>query len=121
MSHLLDEIIQQRRAKAISYQEYLESIRELAKKVVNPGGERNKSYPDSIDSAAKQSLYDNLGNDEVLTAKIDMVVRYTKKADWVGDKFKEREVTNAVRREAKEYDLDIEFVMELIKAQKEYH
>ena len=121
MSHLLDEIIQQRRAKAISYQEYLESIRELAKKVVNPGGERKKSYPDSIDSAAKQSLYDNLGNDEVLTAKIDMVVRYTKKADWVGDKFKEREVANAVRRETKEYDLDIEFVMELIKAQKEYH
>ncbi|MHB9954492.1 type I restriction endonuclease subunit R [Vibrio campbellii] len=121
MSHLLDEIIQQRRAKAISYQEYLESIRELAKKVVNPGGERKKSYPDSIDSAAKQSLYDNLGNDEVLTAKIDMVVRYTKKADWVGDKFKEREVANAVRRETKEYDLDIKFVMELIKAQKEYH
>lgn len=121
MSSLLDEIIIQRREKALNYQEYLEQIRELAKKVVNPSGNRSASYPDSVDTAAKQSLYDNLGNDEVLTAKIDTAVRYTKKADWLGDRFKEREIANAIREETKGYDVDIVEVMERVKAQKEYH
>ncbi|CAK2221784.1 type I restriction enzyme, R subunit [Vibrio crassostreae] len=121
MSSLLDEIIRQRREKALNYQEYLEQIRELAKKVVNPSGNRSASYPDSVDTAAKQSLYDNLGNDEVLTAKIDTAVRYTKKADWLGDRFKEREIANAIREETKGYDVDIVEVMERVKAQKEYH
>ncbi|MEZ8847084.1 type I restriction endonuclease subunit R [Vibrio cyclitrophicus] len=121
MSSLLDEIIRQRREKALNYQEYLEQIRELAKKVVNPSGNRSASYPDSVDTAAKQSLYDNLGNDEVLTAKIDTAVRYTKKADWLGDRFKEREIANAIREETKGYDVDIVEVMDRVKAQKEYH
>ncbi|WP_259397924.1 UvrB domain 3-containing protein [Vibrio sp. SG41-7] len=121
MSSLLDEIIRQRREKALNYQEYLEQIRELAKKVVNPSGNRSASYPDSVDTAAKQSLYDNLGNDEVLTAKIDTAVRYTKKADWLGDRFKEREIANAIREEIKGYDVDIVEVMDRVKAQKEYH
>ena len=88
--------------------------------MVNPSGNRSASYPDSFDTAAKQSLYDNLGNDEVLTAKIDTAVRYTKKADWLGDRFKEREIANAIRKETKGYDVDIVEVMERVKAQKEY-
>ncbi|QQX80007.1 HsdR family type I site-specific deoxyribonuclease [Shewanella sp. KX20019] len=121
MSSLLDEIIQQRREKALNYQEYLERIRELAKKVVNPSGNRSASYPESVDTAAKQSLYDNLGNDEVLTTKIDTAVRYTKKAEWLGDRFKEREIANAIRQETASYKVDIVEVMGLVKAQKEYH
>jgi type I restriction enzyme R subunit len=121
MSSLLNEIIKLRREKALNYQEYLEQIRELAKKVVNPSGNNKSSYPDSVDSAAKQALYDNFGNDELLTTKIDTAVRFTKKADWVGDRFKEREIANAIREKTKGYDLNIIDVMELVKAQKEYH
>jgi type I restriction enzyme R subunit len=121
MSALLDEIIKQRREKALNYQEYLEQIRELAKKVVNPSNNRSSTYPSTVDSAAKQALYDNFGNDETLTAKIDTAVRETKKAEWLGDRFKEREIANAVRQETAGYDVDIETVMALIKAQKEYY
>ncbi|MDX1728671.1 MAG: HsdR family type I site-specific deoxyribonuclease, partial [Pseudoalteromonas tetraodonis] len=121
MATLLDEIIKQRREQALSYQEYLEQIRALAKKVVNPTENSNQSYPSSVDTLAKQAIYDNFGNDEVLTTKIDTAVRYTKKADWLGDRFKEREIANAVREEAVGYDVNIVDVMELIKAQKEYH
>jgi type I restriction enzyme R subunit len=121
MSSLLAEIIKLRREKALNYQEYLEQIRELAKKVVNPSGNNKSSYPDSVDSAAKQALYDNFGNDEVLTTKIDTAVRYTKKAEWLGDRFKEREIANAIRQETASYEVDIIDVMELVKAQKEYH
>ncbi|MEZ8184237.1 type I restriction endonuclease subunit R [Shewanella sp. 5S214] len=121
MSALLDEIIKQRREKALNYQEYLEQIRELAKKVVNQSDNRSLTYPSTVDSAAKQALYDNFGNDETLTAKIDTAVRETKKAEWLGDRFKEREIANAVRQETAGYDVDIETVMALIKAQKEYY
>lgn len=120
MSVLLDELIKQRRQKAIEYQEYLERIRELSHKVIRPE-QASAGYPSSMDSLAKRALYDNFGNDAVLATKIDSAIRYTKKADWVGDRFKEREIANAIREETTGYDIDISSVMELAKAQKDYH
>lgn len=120
MATLLDAIIKQRREQAISYQEYLEQIRALAKKVVNPTGNSTHNYPETVDTPAKKAIYDNFGNDEVLTTKIDTAVRYTKKAEWNGDRFKEREIANAIREETASYQVDIVDVMDLIKAQKEY-
>ena len=121
MATLLDEIIKQRREQAISYQEYLEQIKALAKEVVNPTGNKGHNYPDTVDTLAKQAIYDNFGNDEVLTSKIDTAVRYTKKAEWLGDRFKEREIANAIREETASYAVNIVEVMDLVKAQKEYH
>ncbi|WP_442498205.1 type I restriction endonuclease subunit R [Methylobacter sp. sgz302048] len=119
MSVLLDELIELRRQKAIEYQEYLERIRALSKKVIRPE-QTASNYPPSMDTGAKRAFYDNFGSDEVLAVKIDSAIRYTKKADWVGDRFKEREIANAVREETKGYEVDIQSVMELAKAQKEY-
>ncbi|EIY9416916.1 type I restriction endonuclease subunit R, partial [Escherichia coli] len=120
MSVLLDELIELRRQKAIEYQEYLEKIRELSRKVIRPE-QTAANYPPSMDSNPKRAFYDNFGQDELLATKIDSAIRYTKKADWVGDRFKEREIANAVREETMGYDVDIQGVMELAKAQKEYH
>jgi type I restriction enzyme R subunit len=119
MSVLLDELIELRRQKAIEYQEYLERIRELSRKVIRPE-QTTSSYPLSMDTNAKRAFYDNFGQDELLATKIDTAIRYTKKADWVGDRFKEREIANAIREETAGYDVDIQGVMELAKAQKEY-
>ena len=119
MSVLLDELIELRRQKAIEYQEYLKRIRDLSSKIIRP--EKSTShYPSSMDSSAKRALYDNFGKDELLATKIDSVIRYTKKADWVGDKFKEREIAFAIQQDTKGYDIDIQSVMELAKAQREY-
>lgn len=120
MSVLLEQLIKQRRQKAIDYQDYLEKIRELSRKVIRPDL-TTADYPSSMDTNAKRALYDNFGSDEVLATKIDSAVRYTKKADWVGDRFKEREIANAVREETTGYEVDIQSVMELAKAQKDYH
>ncbi|MBB6055364.1 type I restriction endonuclease subunit R [Tolumonas osonensis] len=120
MSTLLDELIHLRRQQAIEYQEYLEKIRELSKKVKRPQ-QSNSDYPESMDTQAKRAFYDNFGKDEILATKIDSAIRYTKRADWVGDRFKEREIANAIREESAGYDVDIASVMELAKAQKEYH
>lgn len=121
MSVLLDELIDLRRQQAISYQEYLEKVRELAKQVKYPQSHSQSAYPESIDTAAKRALYDNLGKDELLVARIDTAVRYTKKADWYGDRFKEREIAFAIAEETKGYDVTVAEVMELVKAQQEYH
>ncbi|GAB3378564.1 type I restriction endonuclease subunit R [Spongiibacter taiwanensis] len=120
MSVLLDELILLRRQKAIEYQEYLERIRELSRKVIRPSVS-SAEYPPSMDTGAKRAFYDNFGKDELLATKIDTAIRYTKKAEWVGDRFKEREIANAVREETVGYEVDVGSVMELARAQKEYH
>lgn len=120
MAQLLDEIIKQRREQAIGYKEYLERIQALAKKVVNTNSDASTNYPPTMDTSSKRALFDNLGNDEALAIKIDAAVRYTKKADWHGDRFKEREIANAIREETANYDINIVEVMELVKAQEEY-
>jgi len=120
MSVLLDELINLRRQKAIEYQEYLKRIRELSRKVIRPE-QVGSGYPSSMDTRAKRAFYDNFGKDEVLATKIDSAIRYTKKADWVGDRFKEREIGNAIRQETAGYDVDILKVLELAKAQRDYH
>jgi type I restriction enzyme R subunit len=120
MSELLDALIEQRRQQAIGYQDYLERVKQLARQVKPDALAQLANYPDSINTPAKRALYDNLGQDEVLAVRIDTAVRYTKKADWIGNKFKEREVANAVREESASYNIDISQVMKLLKEQDEY-
>jgi type I restriction enzyme R subunit len=120
MSQLLDALIEQRRQQAISYQEYLEQVKQLAGQV-KPGAEASQAnYPQSMDTTARRSLYDNLGQDESLALRIDTAVLDTKKADWIGNKFKEREVARAVREESAGYNVNLDQVMELLKNQREY-
>lgn len=120
MSELLDALIQERREQAISYQEYLEQIKQLARRVVQPTGTAQSAYPPSLDTAAKRSLYDNLGKDEALALRIDTVVRDTKKEGWVGNRFKEREVARVIREAAAGYNINVDDVLELVKNQREY-
>lgn len=123
MSVLLEELILLRRQNAIAYQTYLERIRDLAKKVVRPHATASH-YPEAMNTQAKRSFYDNFGHDAVLVTKIDTAIRYTKKADWIGDRFKEREVANAIRQELTAYEvdvgIDVDRVMTLAKEQREY-
>lgn len=119
MSELLDALIQERRQQAISYQEYLERIKQIACQVVQPNIAQS-AYPPSLDTAAKRSLYDNLGKDETLALRIDTVVRNTKKEGWVSNIFKEREVTKVVRQAVAGYNINVEDLLELVKNQREY-
>ena len=120
MSELLDALIQERREQAISYQEYLEQIKQLARRVVQPTSTSQSAYPPSLNTAAKRSLYDNLGKNEALALRIDSVVRDTKKEGWVGNRFKEREVAKVVREAAAGYNINVDDAIELVKNQSEY-
>jgi type I restriction enzyme, R subunit len=119
MSELLDALIRERREQAISYQDYLEKVKQLAQKTVQPIGTSVSNYPASLNTAAKRALYDNLKYNEALALRIDAAVCNTKKEGWIGNRFKEREVANAIR-EAAGCNIEIDQVLDLVKNQREY-
>jgi len=117
MSELLDALIKERRAKALEYEQYLARIVELARKAHNPGA--GMEYPKSIDTSPKRALYDNLGNDEKLAIALDAEIRQTKKDDWRGNRFKEKEVRFAILKHLKEEVLTNR-IFDLVWNQSEY-
>lgn len=120
MSELLDDLIQERRQQAIDYQGYLEKVKHLSAQIVQPIGTHPQAYPASINTPALRSLYDNLGQNEVLAVQVDTTVRSTKKESWVGNPVKEREVAYAIRQDLSEHDCDVDNVLRLVKNQHEY-
>ncbi len=138
MSGLLDALILQRKQEAVDYKAYLARIVELARKVSSP--ETGTSYPSSINSGALRSFFDNLQGAavsierplmrystepavDVLEAKalnLDRAIRDVKKADWRGNKFKEREVRNAIRSELGDDEGLVDAIFEIVKAQSDY-
>ena len=117
MSVLLDELIKERKSEVKDYTEYLAKIVELAKKVKNPAD--SKTYPSSLNSNARRALYDNLDHDESLALAVDREIVGTKKDAWRGNKIKEREVKNAIKRHIQDETL-VETIFELVKNQIEY-
>jgi type I restriction enzyme R subunit len=92
MSKLLDALIQQRRQEAIAYEEYLQKIVELTKKVKSPA--TGAAYPASLATPGKRALYDNLGKDEALALAVDATKRQD---DWRNNPFKLKAVRNAIK------------------------
>lgn len=72
-----------------------------------------------MNTAAKPGLYDNLGKDEGLASAIDAEIRKTKKDDWRGNKFKEKEVRNAIRGHLSD-SAQVDFIFDLVRNQREY-
>ena len=117
MSVLLDTLIQERKAQAVAYEEYLARIVRLTKKVHDPS--RGTAYPGSLDTNAKRALYDNLSGNEELAVAIDYEIRNTKKDSWRGHKMKEKEVWYAIRKHVSD-DETADPIFELVKNQVEY-
>ena len=132
MSELLDALILQRKQEAIDYKDYLSRIVALTEKVSNP--QTQSSYPSSIDSAALRALFDNLqvrgptisydaeplvDLKEAKALAIDRAIRSVKKADWRGNRFKEREVRNAIRSALDDEHLT-DKIFTIVKNQRDY-
>ena len=139
MSQLLDALIRQRKQEAMDYKAYLAKIVELTGKVSKP--ETQLSYPASIHSAALRALYDNLEEPQVSIVRdpmmqygdtptsdskkeralaLDHAIRHVKKADWRGNRFKEREVRNAVKSVLGDDESLVNMIFDIVKAQRDY-
>jgi type I restriction enzyme R subunit len=101
MSKLLDALIQQRRAEAISYKKYLEKIVELTRKAKNP--KAPGYYPESLNTNARRSLFDNFGRSEGFAIHVDDVIRAASQDAWRGNPFKVRKVRNAIEEAVRMY------------------
>ncbi len=132
MSELLDALILQRKQEAIDYKDYLSRIVALTERISNP--RTQSSYPSSIDSATLRALFDNLqvrgptlsydaeplvDLKEAKALAIDRAIRSVKKADWRGNRFKEREVRRAIKSELDDENLT-EQIFAIVKNQRDY-
>ena len=135
MSRLLDALILKRKQQAMDYKTYLAEIVALTKQVSQP--ETHASYPLEINSAVRQALFDNLTQEppmepygtgtepavDVRQAKalaLDRAIRQVKKADWRGNKFKEREVHNAIRSKLGDDEGLVDEIFKIVKSQHDY-
>jgi len=140
MSALLEEIIADRKAKAIEYEEYLKRIAELAKKVEAGKAE---DTPETLDTPGKRALYNNLkkdgemprGADSVaedlseygstgdpvlnLALTIDETVKKVRPDGWRGVQAREQVIKAALYGILQDV-AEVERVFLIIKAQKEY-
>lgn len=117
MSQVLDELIEQRRLEAIAYEEYLEKIKELAKRIEEPN--KTESYPTSLTSKGKRALYDNLEKNEVLALALDNIIQSTKLDDWRDGGIKEKKLMLSIKGILKDQHKTDE-IMRIIKALDEY-
>jgi type I restriction enzyme R subunit len=118
MSELLDALIEQRRADAIDYANYLEQIAALTKQAQSP--DSTSAYPTGVASRGQRALYDNLANDAELALKIDADVKAARKADWRSNPIREKMVRNAIRRNLGDNPAQIEAVLAIVRENHEY-
>ena len=117
MSALLNEIIADRKAKAIEYEEYLKRIAELAKKV--EAGQAEET-PEGLNTPGKRAIYNNLGKNEELALKIDEAVKKVRPDGWRGVRTRENIIKAALLPLLENDEAEVERIFHIIEAQREY-
>jgi len=116
MSVLLNGIIKERKASAISYEEYLKKIGNLAKKV-NEG--KNDSTPDGLNTPAKRALYNNLSQNEPLALSVHERICQYGPDNWKGNETKELIIKGKLY-EVLGDEKEVERIFPIVKEQNEY-
>ncbi len=89
MSELLEELIKMKREQSLDYQEYLEKLIELVKKVKSP--ETSGDYPKSMHNIRLRGLYDILDKNEEKTIQLYDYLTSNISRDFMESKMKQRE------------------------------
>lgn len=116
MSKLLDEIIAARKAKAISYEEYLKKVADLVKRVA---AGKSDDTPATLNTPGKRALFNNLSHNEQLALKIDSAVRAVRPDDWRGVQAREQVIKKALFDLLKDVT-EVERIFKIVEAQGEY-
>jgi len=119
MSVLLKELIDERKRATISYEEYLQRVVALTRKVEKP--ETSINYPNSIKkSRALMSLYDNMGRDEELASKLHGQIMLKKQDGWRGDPIKSRGMRGIIYSCIGDDEEQIKRIFKIAESQGEY-
>ena len=89
MSELLEELIEMKKEQSLDYQEYLEKLIALVKKVKNP--ETSGEYPKSMHNVRLRGLYDILDKNEEKTIQLYDYLNLNIPKDFMESKMKQRE------------------------------
>jgi type I restriction enzyme R subunit len=116
MSVLLGEIIKERKANAISYEEYLKRIAELVAKV-NEG--KTEATPEKIKTSGQRALFNNLEKNEELALTIHNKVLEIKPDSWRGNAPRENSIKAGLYAILKD-ELEVERIFAIIEKQSEY-
>ena len=121
MSDLLNHLLQEQKDGKIQYKEL---IKKLIEKLKEARSTIKTKYPATIDTKGKQALYDNLGKDEILALRVHETIKANARdgfrdMDSSGLK-KMKALRRAVERVLQGVEVNIDDIMQLIVAQREY-
>jgi type I restriction enzyme, R subunit len=137
MSALLDEIIANRKAKAIEYEDYLKKVAELSKQVM---AGKSVDTPVQLNTPGRFALYNNLlpKSDVIsgvvtasehpyipdvdvleLAIKIDTEIKEVRSDNWRGNDTKERQIKAALYGILNNFD-EVERIFLIVQQQQEY-
>ncbi|WP_027625313.1 type I restriction endonuclease subunit R [Clostridium lundense] len=105
LSEMLQIVIDQRRIEAMSYEEYLRQVVELAQAILHP--EENSDYPDAIKkSEARRAFFDYFDRDEKLAINSDNTIRNAIRPDWKRNFQKQQNIRLAIYQNLLVYGYD---------------
>jgi type I restriction enzyme, R subunit len=120
MSEVLEALVERRKEAVLEYEAYLNSVIDVAKQTVNPP---RGQYPASLKTRGQQALYDNFGQDEVLTLALDRSIHLSARNGWHGSDMKTKEIRIAIRKVLRERlndDKQTDAIVKLVEQQPEY-
>ncbi len=121
MSVLLTELVRQRKLGALSYEEYLKKIEELAKDIQPKASTK---YPTAIDTGAKRALYDNLAENEPLAIELFNTINESRPDNWIGTPIKEKAVRITIRQVLNKYGIldetEVSRIYDIVENQEEF-
>lgn len=107
MSELLEELIKMKKEQSLDYQEYLEKLIELVKKVKSP--EKSGTYPKTMHNVRLRGLYDILDKNEEKTTQLYNYLTTNISRDFMESKMKQRELrmdlSMLIKDESKEEEI----------------
>ncbi len=133
MAKLLDDLIQQSRADAAAYEEFLRKAEDLVRRLA--GKQPDDGTPAVLRGNPEATvLYNNLGSipatvfkyptrDEdkaALALRLDRVVRENAPANWRGDEARERQIVNKLYPELARDGQATQAIFEIVKHQRGY-
>ncbi len=126
LSEMLQVLIDQRRIEAMSYEEYLRQVVELAQAILHP--EDSLDYPDTVKtSEARRAFFDYFNKDEILAVNIDSAVHSALRPDWKRNFQKQQNIRLAIYENLLVYGYDEDeatqetaTVFEIAERQAEY-
>lgn len=116
LSKLLDDVLEERRAGALEYKEYLEKIKNLDTKIDDW---RDSDTPASLKTPGMKALFD-FGFQEGIVLVLDGEIKASKQHNWSGSRIKTKALMLALKQHLEsDFDREEELI-ELLKKQDEY-